>query len=134
MSQEQLLITLASAGAVLALIFIAWALGFRDAARLGGEDDVRRTLASYEPGATIEAVVIDAGGKTALARLSDGRLAAMRAMGDGVAVRSMPMGAARLRAGRGRIIATFADLGFPRIDIRVEGAPPGWLAPLLDKR
>ncbi|NWG54335.1 MAG: hypothetical protein HXY28_11490 [Hydrogenophilaceae bacterium] len=134
MSQEELLVTLASGAAVLALIFIAWALGFRDAARLDGEDDVRRALAAYEPGAVIEACFIDARGRGALAQLSDGRYGAVRAMADGFAVRTFRAGAARVKTRRGRLVAAFADVGFPRLEVRFEGAAPAWLAPLMEER
>ncbi|MBI1187995.1 MAG: hypothetical protein GC206_11815 [Alphaproteobacteria bacterium] len=134
MSQEQLLITLASGGAVLALILIAWALGFRDAARVANDDDVRRAIAGHEPAATLGATLIDARGRAALAQLGDGRFAAVRALGDAFAVRVFKAGAARIRPTRRGVIVTFADIGFPSLEIRSAVAPPDWLAPLMERR
>lgn len=132
MNQEQFLITLASAGAVLFLIFIAWALGFRTAARVTNEADARRVIEEAEPGASVQHILLDKAGRAALARLDSGRCVTVRGMADQFAVRSFDPGAARFARKPFGVRVTFADIGHPRVDIRFDGAPPVWLGAYLD--
>jgi hypothetical protein len=112
--------------AVTVMVGIAAALGFRKAAKL--DEAALARLAAAE-GASVEGAVIAGNGKDALARLSDGRLLVARVMGNDVSARVAPAGAVRLRVAQGRLSATFADLGFPALNMRIEDSP-AWLEEL----
>lgn len=123
----QLVVVLASAGAVLALIAIAWLIGFRQGVRIADEAAVARAVEAYEPGAVVQHALIDRKARAALARLADGRFAIVKAMGDRFAVRLNPAQTLRIKRTRAGLRAQFADLGFPALDLRFGGAPPIWL-------
>jgi hypothetical protein len=112
--------------AVTLMVGVAAVLGFRKTARL--DETALERLAAGE-GAAVEAAVIAPNGRDALARLSDGRLMVARVMGADVSARVAPAGAVRLRLAPGRLSATFADLGFPPLHMRLQDAP-AWLAEL----
>jgi hypothetical protein len=109
--------------AVTLMVAIAAMLGFRRTAKL--DDAALARLAAAE-GASVEASVISANGRDALARLSGGRLLLARVMGNDVSARVAPAGAVRLKLARGKLSATFADLGFPALNIRLQDRP-AWL-------
>jgi len=109
--------------AVTLMVAIAAVLGFRKTARLDAAALAR--LAAAE-GASVEASVISANGRDALARLSGGKLLVARVMGADVSARVAPAGAVRLRVRRGKLSATFADLGFPPLNMRLQDRP-AWL-------
>lgn len=127
MSEGELLTMLGSAAAVAALVVIAWLLGFRVRARLASEEDARAAIEAYEPGAVVAGVVLDTKGLAALARLSDGRLALARSMGDRIAVRTAPSRNVRVRMMKAGLIATLPDIGYPPLRVRIDDAPPDWL-------
>jgi hypothetical protein len=130
MNFDKLFISLASAVAVLALVAIAWGLGFRKAARLKSEDEARALVAEEAPGATVRSMLLDKQGAAALAQLADDRLVVIRAMGDRFTVRTMPAGSASISRTATGVRVTFADLGFPELDLATD-APPPWLAARL---
>lgn len=109
--------------AVTLMVGVAAALGFRKTARL--DDAALERLAAAE-GASVEAAVIAANGRHALARLAGGKLMVARVMGNDVSARVAPAGAVRLKIGGGRLNATFADLGFPALNMRLQDVP-AWL-------
>lgn len=116
----------ALAGSILAvtlMVGIAAALGFRKTARL--DEAALEQLAAAE-GTSVEGAVIAPNGRHALARLSGGKLMVARVMGNDVSARVAPAGAVRLKIGGGRLSATFADLGFPALNMRLQDAP-AWL-------
>ena len=114
---------LGSVIAVTLMVGVAAALGFRKSARL--DDAALERLAAAE-GARVEAAVIAPNGRDALARLSDGKLMVARVMGNDVSARAAPAGAVRVKVARGKLSATFADLGFPPLHIRLQDTP-AWL-------
>lgn len=109
--------------AVTLMVGVAAALGFRKTARL--DEAALDRLAAAE-GASVERAVIAANGRHALARLSGGKLMVARVMGNDVSARVAPAGALRVKWGGGRLSATFADLGFPALNMRLQDAP-AWL-------
>jgi phosphohistidine swiveling domain-containing protein len=119
------LIELASSAAVvLLMIGVAAFLGFRMSARIDEDELVR--LAGEE-GVRVEASVIAQNGRSALARLSDGRIMVARVMGADVSARFTKASAVRLDVNGRRLNATFADAGFPPLKMRLDDSP-AWLA------
>lgn len=117
------------AGSLLAVLFmagIAALLGFRDTARLA--EAALQQLAAAE-GAGFEGGVIAPNRKSALARLTGGKLMIVRAMGADMSARIVPAEAARLRLRKGKLSVAFADAGFPPLHMKLQ-APPPWLAEL----
>jgi hypothetical protein len=112
--------------AVTLMVGIAAALGFRRTAKL--DEAALARLAAAE-GASLEGAVIASNGKDALARLSGGKLMVARVMGNDVSARVAPAGAVRLRVAGGRLSATFADLGFPALNMTLQDSP-AWLEEL----
>lgn len=109
--------------AVALMVGAAAALGFRKTARL--DEAALARLAAAE-GASLEHAVIAPNGRDALARLSGGKVMIARVMGNDVSARVAPAGAVRLKLAPGRLSATFADLGFPPLNMRLQDAP-AWL-------
>lgn len=112
-----------SALVVLVMIGVAAALGFRLTARID-ESELAR-LAEAE-GVRIDASVIAQNGRTALARLSDGRIMVARVMGADVSARFAPVKAVRVSLNGARLSARFADTGFPPLNMRLD-EQPAWL-------
>jgi len=116
---------LASAAAVAFMALLAYALGFRTRARITDEAHLRALIADAEPGAEIASAVRDQDGRAGIARLTDGRWAAVASMGDRLAVRMFAN--ARI-ARRGDVVkARFADAGFPGLTLRLDAPAPEWL-------
>jgi len=126
MSQADLISTAVSAGFVLVMVGLAALLGFRASARLDQETLAR--LAAAE-GVRLQAGVIDDSGRAALAKLDDGRLLVAKVMADGLSARIVAKEQARLRWGKRKLILTFADLGYPSLNMRLQNPPP-WLREL----
>jgi hypothetical protein len=117
-------IELAGSAAVIVLMVGAAALlGFRMSARIDEAELAR--LASAE-GVRIEHAVIAQNGRAALAQLSDGRVMVARVMGADVSARFAPVRSVQVGVKPGRLSATFADVGFPPLKMRIDGAPQ-WL-------
>jgi hypothetical protein len=112
-----------SAAVVLLMIGVAAFLGFRMSARI--DDDALVRLAGEE-GARIEASVIAQNGRSALARLSDGRIMVARVMGADISARFTPASNVRLDVSGRRLNAIFADAGFPPLKMRLDDSP-AWL-------
>lgn len=112
-----------SAAVVLLMIGIAALLGFRMSARID-ESELAR-LADAE-GARLDGAIIARNGRTALARLSDGRVMVARVMGADVSARFAPAQLVKLDVKSRRLNATFADAGFPPLRMRLEDSP-AWL-------
>lgn len=115
-----------SAAVVLFMIAMAWLLGFRAKAKLTEADLAR--LAEGE-GASVRNAMIAPDGRAALAVLSNGKLMIARVMGADLSARAVPAGAVRVQVTRGRLIAAFADTGFPPLHMKLDSAP-AWLAEL----
>jgi phosphohistidine swiveling domain-containing protein len=113
-----------SAAVVLLMIGVAAFLGFRVSARIDDDELVR--LAGEE-GARIEASVIAQNGRSALARLSDGRIMVARVMGADVSARFTRGSNVRIDLKGRRLNAAFADAGFPPLKMRLDDSP-AWLA------
>ncbi len=129
MSVEDAIITAGSAAVVAFLIFMAWAIGFGKALALD-EAALAREVAQSEPGAHVAETAIAADQRSALARLTDGRLVIARAMGDGVSLRILPANAVRLSVKQSDVSVRFADLGYPAVKLRLGSPAPPWLAAL----
>jgi phosphohistidine swiveling domain-containing protein len=112
-----------SAAVILLMVGVAAILGFRMSARI--DDGELARLAEAE-GARVEHAVIAQNGRSALARLADGRLMVARVMGADISARFAPAKSVRLALKRGRLDATFADTGFPPLKMRVD-EEPRWL-------
>lgn len=115
-----------SAAVILLMVAVAAFLGFRMSARID-EGELNR-LAEAE-GARVEHAVIAQNGRSALARLSDGRLMVARVMGADVSARFAAARSVRVGVKRGRLEAKFADTGFPPLRMRLDEEPK-WLAEL----
>jgi hypothetical protein len=126
MSQTDLFVTLGSAAVIVLMLSVAWVLGFRQSARL--DDDELARLARAE-GAKVEAAAIDAKGRTAVAKLNGDKLLIAKVMADGVSVRVLPQGQAKVRLAKHKLSIAFGDLGYPSLNMRLEN-PPAWLAEL----
>jgi hypothetical protein len=112
-----------SAAVILLMIGVAAVLGFRMSARI---DEGELTRLAEAEGARVDNAVIAQNGRSALARLSDGRIMVARVMGADVSARFALAKSVRLGLKPGRLEATFADTGFPPLKMRVDGEPP-WL-------
>ena len=127
MSVEELIVALASAVAVAALILIARGLGFRSTPRIESEEAARALIAEHEPDVRAADILLASDGAAALARLSDGRIAIVRRMGDRFAVRTLPPSALAVTSKQGALTIRFADLGFPALKLPFDGPAPAWL-------
>lgn len=127
MSMIDLYVLAGSAAVIAVMVGVAYLLGFRGDARIT-EAELALLVAQHEPGGRIDAALIAADGRAALARLTDGRIAIARAMGDGLTLRTLPARAVALHVRGDEVIATFADLGFPPLKLRMNGTPPAWIA------
>ncbi|MEZ5959555.1 MAG: hypothetical protein R3C30_03900 [Hyphomonadaceae bacterium] len=112
-----------SAAVVLLMIGVAAILGFRMSARI---DDGELTRLAETEGVRVDGSVIDKNGRTAFARLSDGRVMVARVMGADVSARFAPANAVSLNVKQRRLNATFADTGFPPLKMRLD-EQPAWL-------
>jgi phosphohistidine swiveling domain-containing protein len=112
-----------SAAVVLLMVGVAAVLGFRMSARI---DDGELTRLAAAEGAILNGAVIAPNGRTAFARLSDGRVMVARVMGADVSARFAPANAVKLDVKARRLNATFADVGFPPLKMRIEDSP-AWL-------
>lgn len=121
---NEVVVLAASAAVVVFMVAVAWALGFRARVRL--TEVVLRQLVADE-GLTLDVAVIGADGRSALARLSDGKWMAARMMGLDASARVLPRNALRLALRQDRLKVAFADLGYPPLHLRLDGAPPAWL-------
>jgi hypothetical protein len=115
-----------SAAVVVLMVLVAYLLGFRARTRI--DADMLARFAALE-GGQVEAAAIAANGRAALARLADGRLLVARAMGADVSARVTPAASVRLRCKGDRLSATFADLGFPPLRMKLQDQP-AWLKDL----
>lgn len=112
-----------SAAVVLLMIGIAAALGFRMSARIDDGDLAR--LAEAE-GLRVDGAVISKNGRSAFARLSDGRVMVARVVGADVSARFATATAVKLNVKAQRLKATFADVGFPPLNMQIDDSP-AWL-------
>jgi len=101
-------------------------LGFRMLVRI---DDAALARLAEAEGGRVENAVIAQNGRSALARLADGRIMIARVMGADVSARFASARSIRLGLKQGRLNATFADAGFPPLRMRLDGEPP-WLGDL----
>ena len=77
-------------------------------------------------GAIVSNAVIARNGRAALARLSDGRMMVARVMGADVSVRFAAAKNVTLDVKSRRLNATFADVGFPPLSMKLDDSP-AWL-------
>lgn len=113
-----------SAAVVLLMIGIAAVLGFRMSARI---DDAELARLADAEGVLVTGAVIAQNGRAALARLSDGRVMVARVMGADVSARFAAAKNVRLDLKARRLNATFADVGFPPLHMRIDDSP-AWLS------
>jgi hypothetical protein len=133
MSEADLIITAGSAAVVALLVLVAWAMGFRKTAQLDAET-LSRELAAAEPRARLVEAVFAADGRSAIARLTDGKLVTARVMADGVSLRILAAGAAKLSLRSGNAIVAFADLGYPPLNLKLKEEAPAWLKALAGEQ
>lgn len=118
-----------SAGVILLMIGVAAALGFRRAARI---DASALEGFARDEGARVDQAAIAADERSALARLTDGRLMIVRVMGADTSARVIARDEVRLSAAGGWLNVTFADLGYPALRMPIDGES-SWLASLAGK-
>ncbi len=118
-----------SAAVVLFMIGIAALLGFRQTARL---DEVELARLAASEGVRIEGAIVDAKGRSALARLAGGGLLIARVLGDGVSARVAPTSALSLALERNGLRVTFADLGFAPLKLHFASDAPDWVRRLAE--
>jgi len=121
---EKLPVLAGSAAVIVLMLVVALALGFRRSAKL--DEAALERLAASE-GAAVEGVLIAPDGKSALARLSGGKLMIARVMGEDVSARISAASSARVRFAGGKLSVAFADLGYPPLHLAAADPPP-WLA------
>jgi len=114
---SDLYVTLGSAAAVLIMAAIAYALGFRQPARIADEAALRALIAEAEPNARIANAYVDQRGRAGLAELADSRWAAAVAIGDRIALRVFAH--ADIRRDGAKLRARFSDAGFPDLTLRL---------------
>jgi len=112
-----------SAAVVLLMVGVAAVLGFRMSARI---DDSELARLAEADGARVDSAVISQNGRAAFARLSDGRVMVARVMGADVSARFAAAKAVSLNVKAQRLNATFADVGFPPLKMRIDDSP-AWL-------
>ncbi len=127
MTQTDLIILAASAAVVVLLAAVAAALGFRQGALLDEAELAR--LAAGE-GVQIENAVLDANGKSALARVAGGKVMIARVMADGASARVTNADALKLRFAKGGLRIALADLGFAPLRLNLNGEAPHWVRAL----
>jgi hypothetical protein len=120
------IVTAASAGVVLFMVGVAFALGFR--ARAALDDASLASLAAGENDA-IDASLIAPNRRAAFARLRSGKLMIARVMGADVSTRVAPAAVARVRLNAGKLSVAFADVGYPPLHMKLSDAP-AWVAAL----
>lgn len=125
---KDLIVLGASTAVVLFMVLVAALLGFRARKRVDAAE-LERLVSLSEPGACIADSAIADDGGAALARLADGKLVVAKAMGDRVTLRLHAPNAVKLRVAPGSVSATFADLGFPVLNMKLND-PPRWLSDL----
>jgi hypothetical protein len=112
-----------SAAVVLLMVVVAAVLGFRTSARI---DEGELARLAEADGVRVDSAVISQNGRTAFARLSDGRVMVARVMGADVSARFAPAKAVSLNVKARRLKAIFADVGFPPLKMRIDDSP-AWL-------
>jgi hypothetical protein len=115
-----------SAAVILLMVGVAAMLGFRMSAQV---DEGELTRLAAAENTRIEGAVIAKNGRSALARLADGRIMVARVMGADVSARFAAAKSVRLNLERGKLTATFADTGFPPLHMRLD-EQPAWLSEL----
>lgn len=110
-----------------ALALLGWLLGFARPRRIADGAEVRAVLGLRDPSAMISELVLDAQGRAALALLADGRLFAVRALGDRLVDRVLPPQALqRVQRKEDGLMLVFSDFTFP--GLRLHGVEaPAWL-------
>jgi hypothetical protein len=121
-----------SAGVIALMVAVAALLGFRTRLRIESEADARRFIGEADPDARVADLALGADGLAALARLEDGRLVALRALGDRVSVRVFASSAARLKWRGAALVARFGDLGYPTLHLKL-AERSDWLARLAEE-
>jgi len=124
---EKLPVLAGSVAVIVLMLTVAFALGFRPKVQLN--DAALAQLASNE-GASIEAALIAPDAKSALARLTGGKIMVARAMGGDVSARIAPASAVHARLKGQKLSVQFADVGYPPLHMKVQ-TPPAWLADLV---
>lgn len=112
-----------SAAVVLLMIGVAAVLGFRMSARI---DDAELARLAEAEGVLVDGAVIAQNGRSALARVSDGRVMVARVMGADVSARFVAASSVSLDVKARRLNATFADAGFPPLKMKLDDSP-AWL-------
>jgi hypothetical protein len=124
---EKLPVLAASAAVIALMVSVAFALGFRPKAQL---DDAALAQLAANEGASVEVAVIASDAKSALARLSNGKIMVARAMGGDISARIAPASAVSARFRGEKLSVQFADVGYPPLHMKVQ-TPPAWLADLV---
>lgn len=133
MSQTDLIVTAGSAAVVAFLVLVAWLMGFRKTAQLDLET-LSREIGNAEPRARVADAVFAADGRSAIARLADGKLVTARVMADGVSLRILSANAAKLSLRSGNAVLVFADIGYPSLNLRLKEEAPAWLKALAGEQ
>jgi hypothetical protein len=124
---EKLPVLGGSVAVILLMVGVAAALGFRPRTAL---DDAALAKLAQGEGASVESAVIAPDGKSALARLSGGKILVARVMGGDISARVAPMSAVRAQLTGEKLSVQFADVGYPPLHMTVQ-TPPAWLADLV---
>jgi hypothetical protein len=123
---EKLPVLGGSVAVILLMVGVAAALGFRPRTAL---DDAALAKLAQGEGASVESAVIAPDGKSALARLSGGKILVARVMGGDISARVAPMSAVSAQLTGEKLSVQFADVGYPPLHMTVQ-TPPAWLADL----
>jgi hypothetical protein len=123
---EKLPILAGSAAVIVLMVSVAAALGFRPKAVL---DEAALARLAQAEGASVEHALIAPDAKSAVARLSGGKIMVARSMGGDVSARIAAASAVRVNVGAEKLSVEFADLGYPPLHMKVQ-QPPAWLAQL----
>lgn len=115
--------------AVSVMVGFAALLGFRKRATIDSEATLGRYLEGFEPDARIEHALVDTKGRSALARLADGRVLAAVVMGNDVAMRFATSGQTWLKIARGKLMVALGEVGFPQLHLHLQDnqEPPAWI-------
>jgi len=130
MHANDLYVLAGSVAVVAFMVGLAQLLGFRAPAQFAGLEAARAAILSHDPDVIILDLVMSMDMRAALARLSDGRWAIARTVGDGAGVRVFAPERVCLTRRQGELILIFADLGFPDVHVSLD-VWPDWIAQRL---
>ncbi len=113
--------------AVSVMVGFALLLGLNKQTKI---DDAALASLAAEEGASVEAAAIATNGRSALAKLTGGKILVARVMGADIGTRLAAPNAVKLTLRQGKLSVRFADTGYPPLHMKLE-TEPAWLAELV---